>query len=99
MPVTSTHLLNAIRRNSLSSVDLLLRYGLPPEHPAEDDTPLMTAAGMGNLEIVQRLVDAGADVNRCDHDDSQITAAWYAENAGNTEVAAWLTERMSMESL
>lgn len=95
MPTTSTHLLNAIRRNSLSSVDLLLRYGLPPECPDEDDTPLMTAAGMGNLEIVQRLVDAGADVNRCDHDDSQITAAWYAENAGNTEVAAWLTKRMN----
>ena len=95
MPATSTHLINAIRRNSLSSVDLLLRYGLPPECPDEDDTPLMTAAGMGNLEIVQRLVEAGADVNRCDHDDSQITAAWYAENAGNTEVAEWLNERMN----
>lgn len=97
MPTTSTHLLNAIRKNSLISVDLLLRYGLPLECHDEQETPLMIAAAMGNLEIVQLLVEAGADVNRSSDDDSHITAAFFAENAGNQRVAAWLIERMGLD--
>lgn len=96
---TSTHLLNAIRAKNLPGVDLLLRYGLPPERSDEAETPLMTAAAMGELKIVQRLVEAGANVNRSDRGNIEWTASFFAKRAGKKEVASWLTRHMNEESL
>ena len=92
MPGTSTHLTNAIRNNYLEGVDLLLDSGVAPDEDGETD--LMTAAGLGFLPIVERLVDAGADVNRYAHDDPMRTASHYAAANGHDDVAEWLIERM-----
>lgn len=97
MQPTSTHLLNAVRSTNLAAVDLLLRHGVPPEDADDTETPLMTAAAMGNLEIVQRLVAAGADVNRSDPDNIEWTAAFCARRAGKSDVADWLVEQMDPE--
>lgn len=99
MTPSSTNFINAIRLGNFSAVDLLLRYGFPPEHPDEDETPLMTAAAMGELEIVQRLVEAGADVNRNASDNAEWTASFFARKAGQTDVAEWLDARMNDETL
>ncbi len=99
MKPNSTHLLNAIRSDNFAAVDLLLGGGLAPERPEGVETPLMTAAAMGNLEIVKRLVEAGADPNRSASDDGEWTASFYANQAGKTEVANWLAARMSEETL
>ena len=99
MTPTSTHLLNSIRSDNFAAVDLLLGTGLAPESADENETPLMTAAAIGNLEIVRRLVDAGADVNRSASEDDEWTASFYARQAGKIEVADWLAERMSEETL
>lgn len=99
MTPTSTHLLNAIRSDNFAAVDLLLGAGLVPESADQNETPLMTAAAMGNLEIVRRLVEAGADVNRSAGDDDEWTASSYARQAGKVDVVDWLAERMSQETL
>ena len=94
MPCSSTHLTNAIRNSYLDGVDLLLQHGQPPEGPDEAETPLMAAAALGNLDIVQRLVEAGADVNRYANDNAEWTPSFYAQQAGKTDVADWLRSRM-----
>lgn len=94
MTPTSTHLINAIRTKNLDAVDLLLRYGLAPERPDQNETPLMTAASLGAMEIVQRLVAAGADVNRYADENIEWTASFYARQAGHGDIADWLTARM-----
>ncbi|MDH3622004.1 MAG: ankyrin repeat domain-containing protein [Gammaproteobacteria bacterium] len=97
MPPTSTHLTNAIRSGNLDGVDLLLRFGLPVEEPDDTETALMTAAAMGDLAIVQRLVEAGADVNRYADDNAEWTPSFYAQQAGKTDVAKWLRSQMDEE--
>jgi len=99
MTPNSTNLTNAIRGKNLAAVDLLLRYGQAPERPDQDETPLMTAAAMGELKIVQRLVEAGADVNRSADDDGEWTASFYARQAGKTDIADWLAARMDGDAL
>lgn len=96
---TSTHLLNAVRSTNLAAVDLLLRHGVPPEDADDAETPLMTAAAIGSLEIVQRLVAGGADVNRSDPDNIEWTAAFCARRAGKDDVADWLVRQMDPEML
>lgn len=57
---------DAIGDGTASDVrDLLANAGGGPEEREEsgDPTPLMYAAALGRLEMVQALVDAGADVN------------------------------------
>ena len=88
------HLSRAIRARFVPAVDLLLHHGVPAESAEPGETPLMVAAAMGELQIVQRLVDAGADVNRSAHDDPELTAAFHARAAGHAAVASWLSERM-----
>lgn len=99
MTSTSTHLINAIRGGNLAAVDLLLRYGLAPEGPDHGETPLMTAAAMGEMKIVQRLVEAGADANRSASDDGEWTASFCARRAGKTDVADWLAAHMDKGTL
>lgn len=94
MSPTSTHLSNAIRFRKLDVVDVLLRHGAATDHPGRSETHLMAAAGIGDLAIVKRLVAAGADVNRYAHDNVEWTAAFYARQAGHTDVADWLDAQL-----
>lgn len=94
MQPSTTNLLNTVRGKNLEALDVLLRHGMPPERPDENETPLMTAASTGDMVIVQRLVAAGADVNRHAKDDVEWTPSFYARQAGNAEVAEWLAARM-----
>lgn len=54
----------------------------------------MTAAALGDLAIVQRLVEAGADVNRYADNNAEWTPSFYAQPAGKTDIADWLRSRM-----
>ncbi len=91
---TSIHLVAAVRARFAPAVDLLLQHRVPAESGEEEETPLMVAASIGDLEIVQRLIDAGADLNRGAFGDVELTAAFYARAAGHGAVADWLTDRM-----
>ena len=99
MTPNSTNFLNTIRLDNLAALDVLLRHGVSPERPDHNETPLMTAAAIGNLQIVQRLVEAGADVNRYADGNPDWTPSFYARKAGKTDVADWLAVRMSKGAL
>ena len=100
-PASSTHLTNAVRFNRTDTVDILMSHGMPPEAADDDasETDLMTAAHNGHFDIVKRLVEAGADVNRSAHGDPMWTPSFYAASSGYDDIAAWLTERMDADVL
>ncbi len=99
MASCSTHLLNSIRSRNQAALDVLLRSGQAPERLDDRETPLMTAAGIGDMKIVQRMVEAGADVDRSADEAGEWTPAFYARQAGHTDVADWLQDRMSKGAL
>ena len=94
MRPSSTNLTNAVRFEKLEAVDVLLRHGMAPEKAKDNETQLMVAASLGNLTLVQRLVEAGADVNRYADGQVEWTPSFYARQAGKAEVAEWLEKRM-----
>jgi ankyrin repeat protein len=51
---------------SAAMVEVLLKAGADPNKPTLKTTPLIDAAGDGNLEIVKLLVRAGADLHALD---------------------------------
>lgn len=94
MQADNEHLLLAIRRQDPRAIVVLLRHGTPVEEPGKGESLLMTAAGMGQMEIVQLLVEAGADVHRHALDNPKWTASHYATRGKHKEVAKWLKEQM-----
>lgn len=53
----------AVESQNIELVAMLLRAGSDPSRTAEQWTPLHSAAGSGNAEITQLLVDSGAHVD------------------------------------
>ncbi|MEM9744086.1 MAG: ankyrin repeat domain-containing protein [Pseudomonadota bacterium] len=101
MHLQPQHLTSAIRTGNATMVDLILRNGIKPERDSENETGLMKAAMMGRLDIVQLLVNAGADVNRsafADRGEIEWTASTYARRSGHKHVSDWLIAQMSNET-
>jgi len=83
----------AIDNGDLGMMNVLLGYGAKPDSSDDDpETLLMHAARAGNLDIVKRLVEAGADPFACAYEDAEWTAEYCAEEAGQREIAQWLRE-------
>lgn len=94
----ATPLLRAAQSGDLELIELLLEYGADPNIPTEHDvTPLMVASGIAwvegvtfewsreqTLEVMQRLIELGADVNAQDTEDYR-TALMGAAHKGHTE--------------
>lgn len=55
---------DAVRFNNKDTVAFLLAHGASPDAHEDTDTPLVIAAGKGHLEIVEMLLDAGADAHK-----------------------------------
>jgi ankyrin repeat protein len=71
-----TGLTIAVNSNNLPLVKLLLEAGADPNSDMEDgDRAILHAAWEGNLEIVQCLVNHGADVNAWSQGDTAIDRA------------------------
>lgn len=88
----------AIANQDLAMIQLLLQYNANPNgHPQAPMPYLVQAAEIGNLEIVQRLVNAGADVTQYGWGDERYTAEFCARFAGHTAVADWLRSRVPEE--
>jgi ankyrin repeat protein len=73
-------------------VDYLLAGGFPPDlrNSSDGSTALMWAANGGHIQIVQALLDAGADPTL--RDNSGWTAIEAAEMAGHDDIAAILRD-------
>jgi ankyrin repeat protein len=80
----------AIRDGSLRCADLLVSWPRIDVDPrtAQDETPLMMAALKGHLGLVERLIKAGADVNK-----TGWTPLHYAATAGNVAIVRVLLEQ------
>ncbi len=80
----------AIREPAPKVADVLIRW---PKTNVEfrtgkDESPLMMAALKGQLELVKRLVDRGADVNK-----TGWTPLHYAATGGHLEIMSLLLDR------
>jgi ankyrin repeat protein len=68
---------SAVMHGHLDIVRDLLEAGAYVDGVSSYDTPLMSAATVGRDDVMQLLLDAGADVHRID--DEGHTALWYAQ--------------------
>jgi hypothetical protein len=68
----------AAQHDRLAVVDLLLAAGLPVDVREEGDntTPLFWAVAAGHIDVVRRLVAAGADVNASGDDHEFDVIGW-----------------------
>jgi ankyrin repeat protein len=71
-------------------VTALVEGGVPA--PTVGRTPLHLAAGAGELDVVQSLVDEGADVTARDDQFHAVPLEW-ARFLGQHHVVAWLESR------
>ncbi|WP_406697112.1 ankyrin repeat domain-containing protein [Singulisphaera sp. Ch08] len=81
-------LCEAVRRGNRPLLDLLLARGADVDGEEEDgDTAIMFAAGSGDLALLQRLVAAGADLNRINR--AGCDALDYACRGPSADVLDW----------
>ena len=86
----------AVGRRDLAGVRELLSRGDDVNHrdprpsPWDGETPLLIAAALGHVEMVELLMAHGADVNA--RSATGWTALIAACNAGNTEIARMLLD-------
>jgi ankyrin repeat protein len=71
--------------------DILLEHGADINHYAPSGTPLGIAAYAGQLKMVTKLLDAGADINAKSAEG--YTPLMTACNTGRTEVVQLLISR------
>lgn len=89
---------SAVINNQPDVVEDLLERGAPVDAPDEfGDSPLITAAGCGHVEIVRLLLSAGADVNARNVDGE--TALGKAVQKGHAEIANALREAGARQEL
>ncbi len=87
----------AVEAGKVAAIPILAALGFPLSGSTTHDgaganltvTPLHNAAWAGNLDMVQALVSAGADVRATDPAYGATPAGWAAHN-GQHAVAAWL---------
>ena len=86
-------LITAIRHKDVRHVHTLLSEGVNVNERDEGDeqTPLMWAAQVGDLSIVQVLLHYKVDVNAID--DSRNSALMLAQRKGHTAIARLLMQR------
>ncbi len=72
-------------------IKLLVRFGANVEGGAEENTPLNNAAGSGNLQVVEALLNCGADIEN--HRANSGTALSNAAVWGHCEIIDLLIAR------
>jgi ankyrin repeat protein len=86
----------AIRNGNAGSARQLLAAGASVNATlSEGWTPLTLAASLGNLEVVEVMVDAGADLEQARRVgiERQWTPLGWAARRGHRDVVEWLLER------
>jgi ankyrin repeat protein len=88
--VTMTALMKAVQKNDAARVKTLIAEGANvDELDPNGDAPLVMAAYLGHADIVQMLLEAGADLTAVDP-GMKATALHAAAYAGRTEAARLL---------
>ena len=83
-------MMRAIANQDLAGVDAALENGADSEAVIHGSTPLMRAAKIGALAIVERLLTAGAGVDQALPQDERQTPLMVAIKSGNEQVVQLL---------
>jgi len=83
-------LMSAIANRDLPQVDVLLNDNARPDAVVNGNTPLMLAAKMGNLSVVERLLEGGAHVDNAALNSERRTPLMVAITSNHSEVVAFL---------
>jgi hypothetical protein len=67
----------------------------PPPTSERESTPLIIAAGLGHIDIVRTLLQAGADANM--KDEKGLTALAWALVKGHTDIVELLKKHGAKE--
>lgn len=84
---TLSSLTDQQRQDFFAIFDLLLQYGADAN--GKDCPPLFDAIHSRDILLAQKLLDAGADINKM---SDEITALEYAKFSKQDEMARWLQE-------
>lgn len=85
------NLLEAIENNNVSKVREILNSGVDINVEKDGEFPLETACWIGNKEVVELLIENGADVNFADECEFR-TSLMLASRHGHTEIVKLLIE-------
>ena len=85
-------LLEAVKELDVETTRQMLAQGADPNVAFEptQQTPLLLAALLGNMEIMRMLIDKGADINHVDN--GGFTALTYAAKEGHYDIAKMLVD-------
>ncbi len=84
-------LLGNVSRNNPNIVSFLLEQKAKADKEHIGTTPLIIASGSSSLDVVTRLIDSGADINKSD--GKKITPLMSACLTGRKEVVKYLLEK------
>ena len=85
-----SRMMRAIAIQDLAGLDAALANGADSSAVIHGNTPLMRAAKIGSLPIVERLLNAGAGVDQALPHDERQTPLMVAINSGNEQVVQLL---------
>jgi ankyrin repeat protein len=87
----------AVLKKPVKFVDVLLEHGADPNAAQEKTgrTVIYSAIAMGDLSLVEHLIEGGACVNR--QDNEGVTPTQLAEQLGNSEIAKVIKAQYSRE--
>ena len=85
---TVTPLCQAVIKGDLETVKKMIEFGSDINEASNGMTPLMFAARYNNVEMIQFLIDKGANITA--KDTKGYTALKYAELSGAKEATAYL---------
>jgi len=91
--VFATHLVQAVQRNNVEQVELLLSEGHPVNQPSGNNatTALLASVDVGDHEVCRMLLDAGAKPNQADSKGNTPVLAAYC--IGRRDLLCLLVEQ------
>ncbi|KAL8900047.1 MAG: hypothetical protein Q9207_005885 [Kuettlingeria erythrocarpa] len=78
---------------STATVRALLEHGVDAKTTSSKGSPLSLASRRGKVEVVELLLDHGAEIDGTSDDDNYRTPLWWALHSGHLEVVELLLER------
>ena len=88
-----SQLMHAIANRDVQRVGVLLVAGAQPDAVVNGNTPLMLAAKVGNLQVVEKILEYGAKVDNSALNSERRTPLMVSITSNNAEVVALLLGR------